>query len=319
MNESVLLIGAGNLGSRHLQSLADAPWINRVVVVEPSQVAADVARTRWQDVPNSHGKSLAFITLDNALRHGPFDSAVIATPAPGRLDVLGAVLGLGIKRILCEKVLFQSEAELDEALEMVIEAGADVRVNHIYRYLDALVQLSKVTVGQTLSMSVDIDGDGMGCNLIHYVDLFAYLSGADVTALSAEIDLPVHESKRGGKFVEFTGNAVATDENGGQLRVTYHDKSPASAPRICVEGAFGRAIFDEATGSVVCDITALRDLSFSVPRVSALTASILMAQLDGRCLLPTLAQSAQMNRLMLRTFNQQLAGRHERDLACPIT
>lgn len=319
MNESILLIGAGNLGSRHLQSLADAPWIGRVVVVEPSQAAAEVARTRWHDVPNCQGKELIFAALDDVAQHGPFHAAVIATPAPGRLQVLRAVLGLGIKRVLCEKVLFQSEAELDDALTLAAEAGADIRVNHIYRYLDALCKLRALTVGQKVSMSVDIDGDGMGCNLIHYVDLFAYLSGSDVSELTAEIDKPVHESKRGGNFVEFTGKAVAADALGGQLRVAYHDKAPAAAPRICVEGEFGRVVFDEAAGTVASDLAPLQGLVFNVPRVSALTAPILAAQREGHCLLPTLEQSAAMNRLMLKTFNVQLTGRHARELACPIT
>ena len=319
MTERILLIGAGALGSRHLQSLASAPWIGHVTVVEPSAEAAAVANTRWQDVPGHETKQLVFSTLDELASQGAFDAAVIATPSAGRLALLQRVLDLGVKRILCEKVLFQSVAELDRALELATAAGADVRVNHIYRYVDAFKAVRAISQDQRIDMTVDIDGDGMACNLIHYVDLFAYLAGGDIEGLEARVDQPVHASKRGNKYVEFTGTATARNTLGSTLRVTYHDREPARAPRIVIRGPFGEIVADEALGTVQAADAALAALAFEVPRVSGLTAPILVDQREGRCLLPSLAQSTPMNRQLLETFNRQLTGTHAADQLCPIT
>lgn len=319
MNESILLIGAGNLGSRHLQSLAAAPWIGRVTVVEPNTAAADVARTRWLDVPGHEGKTLDFRSLDELAQHGPFDAAVIATPSLGRLQILRAVLALGVKRILCEKVLFQSVAELDAAELEAGKAGADVRVNHIYRYAEALRALHEISSAKKIDMSVAIDGDGMACNLIHYIDLFAYLGGGEIAALNVAIDKPVHPSKRGGSYVEFTGHATAQDQLGSTLRVTYRQADTAKPPIIQVSGGFGQLSLDESTGEIAGSIPALTSRRFDAPRVSALTAVILEDQREGRCLLPTLSESARMNRPLLEAFNTALTGKHDLQQACPIT
>lgn len=313
---NILLVGAGALGSRHLQSLADAPAISAVTVVEPNDAAREVALQRWQDVAGHAGKQLSFVHVD-ALR-GAFDAAVIATPSPGRLEVLERVLDLGIPNIVCEKVLFQTVADLDRAVAVIAEGNADVRVNHIYRYAQPLSVLAERTRGKAFSLDVSVGGDGMGCNLIHYLDLLEYLAGDTVSTLRAQIEQPPHPSKRGPSYLEFEGVAHASTGSGAKATVTYNT-GPASAPIIGVTLGDSDLQIDEASGLFRSTFRDIGDGAFAAPRVSALTWKILADQRAGICHLPTVADTAHVNRLMLAQFNQQLHGRHDDALVCPIT
>lgn len=315
MSQNVLLVGAGALGSRHLQSLAASAEFNTVTVLEPNPAARQTAEVRWTEVGDSANKVLTFTDFDNIA--GPFDAAVIATPSIGRLDVLDRVLALGCRRVLCEKVLFQTERDLGAAVRLVQSRGADVRVNHVYRYADALIALKDIPVDGAMRLTVRIGGDGMGCNLIHYLDLLEYLSGEALVALDVALD-PVHASKRGPAFVEFCGSASAVTRNGSKLDLAYIPGT-VSSPVISVERDYGTVILDEGTGAVKTTLAGFPVISFVAPRVSALTARILADQKAGQCHLPTLQQSAEANRLMLTRFNEHIHGRHDLDLVCPIT
>lgn len=315
MSQNILLVGAGALGSRHLQSLAGAADISAVTVVEPNFAARETAIERWNQISGSAGKSLQFADLDSLST--AFDAAVIATPSPGRLAVLDKVLALGVKRVLCEKVLFQTERDLDAAVPLTTQTRADVRVNHVYRYADAFMALHDLQLGTALRLTVRIGGDGMGCNLIHYLDLLEYLSGAPLSGLDVAID-PPHASKRGPAYLEFCGQATAKTANGGTLELSYVE-GPVAAPTITVQSAYGQIEIDEGSGAINGKLPGFVVDAFDAPRVSALTARILEDQRTGNCRLPTLFQSAPANRLMLTRFNQQIHGRHEPDLACPIT
>jgi predicted dehydrogenase len=315
MSQNILLVGAGALGSRHLQSLAGSADVAAVTVVEPHAAARETATGRWNEIAGSAGKILRFAELHSLSTE--FDAAVVATPSFGRLAVLDTILKTGVTRILCEKVLFQTERDLDAAVSLAAQRGADVRVNHVYRYANAFMTLHDLQISYPLRLTVKIGGDGMGCNLIHYLDLLEYLSGATLVALDVSID-PPHAAKRGPAYLEFCGRATAVTSNGAKLDLSYVEGA-ANAPLITVESATGRIEIDEGSGTLTGELTGFAVQAFNTPRVSALTGRILEDQRTGHCRLPTLAQSAPANRLMLARFNQQIHGRHAPDLACPIT
>lgn len=315
MNRNVLLVGAGALGSRHLQSLAGSTRVQSVTVVEPNPKARETATMRWAEIATGSDKTLIFAELDDLT--SAFDAAIIATPSPGRLRILEAVVALGCERILCEKVLFQTERDLDSALEVVKRHGTDVRVNHVYRYAEAFVELRGRSQPAATRVTVRIGGDGMGCNLIHYLDLLEYLSLSRLAELEVGINT-VHTSKRGPAFVEFCGRATAVTNCGARLDLAYVE-GQASAPVITVENADGRVVIDEGTGSVQSTLHDFSVTSFSAPRVSVLTSVVIEDLWDQTCLLPTLMETSTANRLMLAHFNHQIHGRHDRDLICPIT
>jgi hypothetical protein len=75
----VALIGAGQLGSRHLQALARLPAGSRVTMVEPSEASRSTAQSRWAEVAGQ-GIAVEFVEGLGQLS-GEIDVAIVATTA----------------------------------------------------------------------------------------------------------------------------------------------------------------------------------------------------------------------------------------------
>ena len=49
-----VVIGAGQLGSRHLQGLLRLTIKQKIFVLEPSEVSLELSKTRANEIPNEH-------------------------------------------------------------------------------------------------------------------------------------------------------------------------------------------------------------------------------------------------------------------------
>ncbi len=315
-----LLIGAGQLGSRHLQGLAGAESLTSFSVIEPSAASRKVAESRFAEIDAAAAKPLRFIenaTLPTETT-AP-DYAVLATGAKHRLPTLQTALGLGVKRLLCEKVLFPSIAEYRAGMQLVENAGADARVSHIMRYVPLYQNLRAQLAQNPAPLTMEITGGeaGMGCNLIHYLDLFQFITGHAVRTLQCRIAHPVLPSKRGADYIEFTGEAEAETAEGDRFHLNFHAGSSALPT---IEIRFGSQHYRISEGkdqwSCVTDDTA-GPLEF--PFMSGLSGRIFQDILAGHSPLPTLAECFEVNRMMLNAFNAQLHETYDEHTHCPIT
>ena len=50
MTKKIVLLGCGNVGSRHLQALANLPFDIEVCIVEPNKKAQELGKTRLNEV-----------------------------------------------------------------------------------------------------------------------------------------------------------------------------------------------------------------------------------------------------------------------------
>ncbi|MFO7481451.1 Gfo/Idh/MocA family oxidoreductase [Oceanibaculum nanhaiense] len=311
----VLLIGAGEMGSRHLQGLAGLPAGSAVAVLEPREAARAVALQRWQQMPGHDAVPLRF--LEDGEGWGGFDAAILATGATGRLDLLRRVLEAGIGIVLAEKVLFQSVADYRAAVLLAAALGADVRAHVPLRHVPVLQKLRAHTRDKPFTLTVAAGDRGLGCNGIHFLDLFQYLGGMPPASVEAIIDRPLQVNRRDPALVEFTGTLNAANAAGAELRIRFSPGHERLAV-LTVETADGRAVIDQA-GSVESDIAGLAGLGFEMPMASRMAAGMLAGIADGSSPLPDLAEGFETNRLMLAAYNRDLAGQHADDLVCPIT
>ena len=133
-NLNILVVGAGQIGSRHMQALANTQDVAAVTAVDPGAAARDTALARWNDVPGDAGKTLKLAaSLADIGRTETFDLAIIATSAPGRLEILKGIVALGVRRVLSEKLLFQSVAQLNAAVALCADKGVSLYPNYVYR------------------------------------------------------------------------------------------------------------------------------------------------------------------------------------------
>lgn len=202
---SVLVIGAGRMGRRHLRGL-EAAGVAAVVVDPRPEAGAE------------------FASLADALAARSYDAAILAETAAGRMERFRALVDAGVRRVLVEKPVEQSRARMHELVAIATEGGVDARVNHFFRTLPLFRDLS----GDRFVMSVTGGAFGLACNGIHWLDLALFLSGdAGGQLLYGELDGTPIGSGRGPAFRDYGGRALYAF---GANRLYIDSVATSSAP-----------------------------------------------------------------------------------------
>lgn len=296
MQKIIILTGAGQLGSRHLQGLMNMENPACIFVVEPSEKAAETALQRAAQVNSELAADIQFVQSVSQLPVKSADLVIVATNADVRPAVVGEIVsGIDTPLMVLEKVAYQSVQIFEQQIRLLDNASVRAWVNCPRRMYPFYDELKERNAGKT-PVSVRVTGMhwGLGCNAVHYIDLWAFLSSGSNLRLTLErLDPVVHESKRKG-FSEFTG-LLEFQGNGGSVIM----ESSASHPdpteiQILVSGR--RYIVNEMQGIYESDSAApggkqeIKLIRF--PYQSGLT-DILAAELleTGTCRLPTIGES----------------------------
>ena len=110
--KNLVVIGAGQLGSRHLQALAKVSFPVKIEVVDPFAESLEIARARFDEMPsNSNIYGINFYSSISELSK-KIDLAIIATTADIRAEIIHALIEhCDVKNLVLEKVLFQQPDE----------------------------------------------------------------------------------------------------------------------------------------------------------------------------------------------------------------
>jgi hypothetical protein len=206
--DKLLLIGAGQLGSRHLQGIAKSRLPVSVTVVEPDLSRIGIARERLNEVILGYNdEDYRFCQSLREITSEKFRLAIIATNADVRPAVLNTLIDVAeTENIILEKVVFQSEDLFPEMIDKFRNRKINVWVNcprrifPIYRELRGLLKNE-----ESLSLYVTGGNWGLACNALHFIDLFAFLSDiVEIFTDVSNLDAGILQSKRAG-FIEVTG------------------------------------------------------------------------------------------------------------------
>lgn len=323
-----LLIGAGQLGSRHLQALALSDFADiSIQVVEPSTEARKVAQERWEQVSKSESiKSIEFLA-DMSKVSRTVDFCIIATNANCRLQVLKELLAnVSVRQLVLEKVLFQSIEQLDEASHLLSSVDTLVWVNCPRRMFPIYQELKKRLANeQTLSLQVQGNRWGLACNAIHFIDLWAMLGGEhDYVLDTSGLDVSVAESKRPG-YKEVSGTLSGASGERGFFLTSTAGTEPVPL-RIRIETEHFIISVSESVGKCTIQVkeTGHQEvLTFSALYQSQLSHEVgrqLLASGNGPCELTPFNESALLHapflQGLLEFFNKQDGYAHT---LCPIT
>ena len=177
MNKTnILIIGCGQLGSRHLQACLVSQYSLNISIVEPSLSSAELARQRMREI--NIGNSLSEVNFFYSLlelKDLRFDITIIATNSDIRIQILNN-LSTEIKTrfLILEKVVFQSNAHFKEASSYIEDLGCKTFMN-CPRRIDPMFKEIKEKLGAN-PFQLDITGKNwdLACNAIHFIDLFFY-------------------------------------------------------------------------------------------------------------------------------------------------
>ncbi|MDN3614789.1 Gfo/Idh/MocA family oxidoreductase [Vibrio gallaecicus] len=211
---NILIIGAGQLGSRHLQGALLSPNELKITVIDPSSESLNIAKERAGQV--EYGNKNSTVSYSNELPlNENVDVCIIATAAQVRAAVTKQLLDKNqVEHIVFEKVLFQKIADYSEISALLAETSTTGWVNCPRRLFPTYTALKQqLDTSKPINMVVDGHAWGMACNSVHFLDVFAFLAeNSTLELVESKLDSELIESKRVG-FYETTGQLSFTAGN----------------------------------------------------------------------------------------------------------
>jgi len=322
----IALIGAGQIGSRHLQALALTKIPISVEVVGRSSQSLVKAKERFEQIQGTGlVKNVKYFQAIKSLGNS-IDIAIIATNSDVRRKVIEELIQYKRTRfLLLEKVVFQSIQDFQEIIELLKVNQVTAWVNCPRRMI-AFYQEIKNHLGCEEKINCDVRGGnwGMGCNSIHFIDLFSFLSGQiDFRITSSSLDIEILSSKQEG-FLEFTGSLHGISENGSKFSLISSKESNTPIV-INVSANTSSYTIHQSDGKIMQAHKSKgwkdEEVQIQVPFQSQLTHLAVSKILEtGQCDLTSLELSFLFHKPLLEVFTQHLERvmkrRYER---CPIT
>lgn len=321
MMKKILIVGCGNIGSRHLQSLLDSTNVALdIAVVEPNEIGLNNAKSVFSITSDLH-HNLTWLSNISDLTES-YDFTIVATQATNRYQLVSQLLEKGNRRFLIEKMVCQSVSEYEKILECFKKYEAKGWVNTNFRYFSFYQKLAKYFSKNTPLKFVIVGGDkGLGSNAIHFLDLFLWFTNSDTITLNGDdLTEELLPNKRSLGLVEFSGTMTGKT-NDSSISINFSRAFENSATvEISNSEHHIRIDTDKST------ITKIRGLGdffedFKFQHTSELTKKITNDVLQtDTCNLPMLDDLYSAHSELFRIFNlhiKKLTNR-ESDI-CPIT
>ena len=323
--ETLAVIGAGQIGSRHLQGLVRSVRAFDVVVIDPSPRALQTARQRHGEIAGAATRTVRYETSLSALPER-IDLAIVATAASVRTSVVRELLArCRVRYAVLEKVLVQRPEDLGVTAAALDKAGTRAWVNCPRRLSDFYEGLrDPFDRSGPLRMTVQGGAWDPGCNAIHFIDLYAFLTGAPIMAVDTRgLDARWYPSKREG-VREIAGTLMVHFDGGGRLEL--HAQAESAAPTlVTLQCREGQAIIWEKSGRAQLTLARgqwrLEERTLRLAYQSELTHLVAERLLEhGQCALPTFGESAALHEPLLTALLAWTRGTLGEPLdAVPIT
>ncbi len=323
---NVAVIGAGQLGSRHLQGLTGISNSCRITVVDPSQESLERAKARFAECPaNELIRSIDFVTSVEALPV-EIDFAIVATNSLCRRKLVEDILAHSkVKYMILEKFLFPRVDDYAAVAELLKAKGVTAFVNcprRMFAYYTRIAELLKDQ--QILNIRVSGSNWGMGCNAIHFLDIITWLLKSTDFELANNLDQAVLPSKREG-YIEFTGEISGHFANGCNFAIASY--AAGKAPILIeIQAEETNIVLSESTGKMMissaADNWSWKEEAATIRFQSALSGIVADDCLQkGSCELAPFDWSAECHLKLLKLFLEHMNNinpKGDKDL-CPIT
>jgi hypothetical protein len=320
---NIVLIGAGKLGSRHLQALAKIAIESKIYVVDPNAESSEIAFSRYKEIPqNSNIKLLEFKKNIVDLQIRTVDVAIISTSSEHRFFALNSLLNhVNVNYLILEKFLFQKSSQYKEARELLLKHHVKTWVNCPRRmwpvYQDMKLDLANSQIREFTLIGSDWS---LATSSIHILDLIAFLTGCSEYKL-LDLDLgdkfvPAYSSVTGAresKFIEFYGTIRGKFVNGTQftlnclkdIKIPFQIDIIADDKNIRVFEEYGKLIVMkiDKDGSI-----SNSEFRFTCPHQSGLTQLVVKDLINsGECDLTHFDESVSLHLPLLFQFQSFLS------------
>ncbi len=232
MDYNIALIGAGQLGSRHLQGLKKINIPINIEIVDPNHESLKIAKERYLEIEkNDQIKSIRFINSIDDLNSN-IDLCIISTNANIRASIAEQIIiAKQIKYIVFEKFLFQKTSDYSHINGLLEKYKIKAWVNCPRRIFPDYIKLKEhLSPNPKLTFTISGGEWGMACNSIHFLDLVAFFNNDyNIKFETNLLDNEIRKSKRDG-YVEFTGMLIGHQDNGSKIII--NSLADSTAPHI---------------------------------------------------------------------------------------
>lgn len=321
----ILLIGAGEIGSRHLQALAKSELKIKITVIEPNIKASIRAKEKFFEMPpNANIDSINFLNSVNDINSN-IDIAILATNSNVRRKVIEDLLQkVNVSYFLLEKIVFQNIDDFIIVKEIFDKKKIQSWVN-CTRRIWPIFEKIKLELINRKNISLIVRGNdwGMGSNAIHMLDIFGFIrNNNEIFVNYYNLDKKIYESKRNG-FVEFKGEIEFTNKLGDNLIITDKpNESKSSLMEIQTEQEIIKINQEDKKITWINKSNYKKsELSIEIPFQSDLTHIIVKDILEtGKSKLTKLDESALYHEHLFQIFNEHLSSIYNKKyIFCPIT
>lgn len=191
------VIGAGFIGTKHLQTIAQESAARLVAIADPAPAAKEVGRGYGVEV---------FADTSQMLKAVAPDGVIVCTPTEFHLEPTLAALEAGAD-VLIEKPITATKEEARRIVDRAGELGRQVLVGHHRRHTPVLARARQIIQGGDIGDLVTVNGQWtvkkddayfapewrkrraagpVLTNLIHEIDTLRHLCG-EVKSISAEL------------------------------------------------------------------------------------------------------------------------------------
>ncbi len=311
---NILVVGFGNMGCRHAQSLLKRKKDDNIFVLETNKEIIEVNKSRIGDEENK----LVFINAIDDLTC-EIDFAIIATSAYPRFEIVKKMLNVGIKKFLLEKVVFQSEMQFDVVIKMLNDYNAVAYCNFVNRYFPNYQAIKKELLDNIpFKMIVSGADFGLGCNALHYVDLFEFFSNEFSSVKASNLVLLNSINRRGDMYKEVIGQIAWGTLKGNNLLINSDINKTGGVEIIIIQGENTHILSEESLKHIElkADLS-LKSKDFVIKYTSELTNIIVNDVLEDNIILPTVQATKNCHTQFFVILNQVFELSNS-DL-CPIT
>jgi predicted dehydrogenase len=219
-----ILIGAGSVGKRHARVLEKR--YQRLVVIDVNPSACEWANKELACEVTT-AKSLSHV-VDVVKERASQATAVIANWGPQHFATFEELVGLGVRRIFCEKPLAVSLKQIEDIRRLcdvhhvALTAGLHLRYRGISEFIRDVSE--RQLGGLPTSMVVEGGARCIATNGSHWLDLAIQIFGCNPAAASASLNsAPINPRSQDLEY--WGGSATWRFVGGQQLTIAYDNAS----------------------------------------------------------------------------------------------
>ena len=218
MKNDILIIGFGNIGQRHFQSFYNLnKKFNIFIIYKKIKNKSALIKNKYYK--NRKVKVKVFDNLVK-LKKKKFFLSIVATNSDVRFFIFKKLVNqFKSKHIILEKVLFKNSNEFKRCTKFIENYPEKIWVN-LPRREHEIIQYINSRLDKKKKIFIKFSGYewGMASNMIHFLDLFKWITKAKKITFQKKLENKIYKAKRKG-FYEVRGKILFKDQSNNELKI----------------------------------------------------------------------------------------------------